>query len=109
MYVFNRFECSCAIAGLKFTAVKISQIPVSIVYTGAVSTAVSARLVIRVRYGTAIRGTAEMRRLGKFLYDNIVLSLACSQVTGYKNWLSGTARIYTTDLAKSVTTFRYYD
>ena len=47
--------------------------------------------------------------VGKFLYHNIVLLLACSQVTGYKNWLSGTARIYTTDLAKSVTTFRYYD
>ncbi len=107
MYVFNRFDCSCAIAGLKFTAVKIPQIPVSIVYT--VSTAVvSARLVIPVRYGTAIRRTAEMRRLGKFLYHNIVLSLACSQVTRYKNWLSVTARIYTTDLPKSVTTFRYY-
>jgi hypothetical protein len=108
MYVFNRFDCSCAIAGLKFTAVKIPQIPVSIVCT--VSTAVvSARLVIPVRYGTAIRRTAEMRRLGKFLYHNIVLSLACSQVTRYKNWLSGTARIYTTDLPKSVTTFKYYD
>ncbi len=107
MYVFNRFDCSCAIAGLKFTAVKIPQIPVSIVYT--VSIVVSARLVIHVRYGTAIRRTAEMRRLGKFLYHNIVLSLACSQVTGYKNWLSGTARIYTTDLPKSVTTFKYYD
>lgn len=106
MYVFNRFECSCAIAGLKFTAVKIPQIPVSIVYTGSINSSVSQ---IPVRYGTAIRRTAEMRRLGKFLYHNIVLSLACSQVTGYKNWLSGTARIYTTDLAKSVTTFRYYD